>query len=273
MYATPGRELPLLRVLEIPNDVRQHHLVISTSPPCMPLLTIFATGHRQRGQEYGYHSYVVLGLEEVDRQPHPHRHRGAPHTWANHPLPFFPASPSPSTLPAFVASSKLSFVPVFRSPRRTLSAHGTTRTRHALLHPQSLPRVSAEVWPALCVFLEAMSLEGPPLGQCSSGSVTSLIAGSIIVGWSRDMWSLPALGARKQGNNVRSCTCPFTCILLVRQRRRGGGPPAQNTLVANIRQNAFTTVVLTEHTWSWIEMYREWSTNVPPTYRHEMTIL
>jgi hypothetical protein len=34
-----------------------------------------------------------------------------------------------STLPAFVASSKLSFVPVFRSPCRTLSTHRTKEAR------------------------------------------------------------------------------------------------------------------------------------------------
>jgi len=273
MYATPGRELPLLRVLEIPNDVRQHHLVISTSPPCMPLLTVFATGHRQRGQEYGYHSYVVLGLEEVDRQPHPHRHRGAPHTWANHPLPFFPASPSPSTLPAFVASSKLSFVPVFRSPRRTLSAHGTTRTRHALPHPQSLSRVSAEVWPTLRVFLEPMSLEGSSLGQCSSGSVTPLIAGSIIAR-TVPRYSVSSSSRAKEARQRCAQLHLSFCLYLgssaaAAGRRALGAEHARRECKAE----RLTTVVLTEHTWSWIRMYREWSTNVPPNYRDEMTIL
>ena len=77
--------------------------------PLIPLLSMGITCHRRQEQEYSYLSYlhhVVLGLDEVDRLvPTVTEELGAHGLTTTF---LFPAMPSTSALPEFIASSKSS---------------------------------------------------------------------------------------------------------------------------------------------------------------------
>jgi hypothetical protein len=144
------RDLPFLCLLEIANAVRGRgaSLACRLSWPSLGLVLlnpsifyILADYVRRRTLPSRTRIRLPLLLSprrprpQRGQQPSPRRHRRARHTRAHRSLPFFPASRYTSTLPASVASSKISFVPVFRSLRQTLSAHGTRRP--ALPPPQN----------------------------------------------------------------------------------------------------------------------------------------
>ena len=109
----------------------------------------------------------MLGLKEVDRLVHTVTEELTIHDLTT--LSSFPAWHLMSTLLEFIASYKLSFVPVYLSLRQTQNGHGTKRP--ALLLPPSLPCFSAGVSLVFCVFLQAVPFMVSSLGTCTSTGV------------------------------------------------------------------------------------------------------
>ncbi len=166
-------------LLEIPNAVHRCQpcmslivvIGLSAVELCIFLLMMTVAGHHHE-HEYGYSPFITISFSASTAQSTP-SHKSLAHVGS--PLPsFFPASCLISTLYAVIASSKLSFIPVFCSPCQMLNIHGTRRS--TLLPLQSQPCVSIGVQPAFCVSLGAMLCEDSSLRMCTlNGMRPSLV--------------------------------------------------------------------------------------------------
>jgi len=160
-------------------------------------------------KEYNYLSdlhHVVLSLNEVDHPVQTVTEELDTRSLTNR--LHFPVFPSTSTLPEFVASSRLSSVLMCRSLHRTLSAHGTRRP--GLLRPQNLPCACDGVSPESCVSLGAMPCEASSLGICTSSGVRPNLVSDCLRHVFIHTMLIPALSPRLSSNPFRSPRRAFT---------------------------------------------------------------